>query len=278
MKSLAEHDAQLQGMYWIPDAGACSGVYVLDEGRVLIDTGNMFGLIDELQELGPPDQLKAILLTHSHFDHVGGMAEIYQVASPDLYLHRLTREYLRILRAPFPAFFDALEKDGKIHFLEDGLLVDGPPTLRVFHTPGHTAGDICFFHEPSGALFCGDAVLPHKYEHRAKLARPDEVCGGRTQDLRETLRRLLALPVRHLFSGHGEPVFNKGLDQIKIALFTFYQSQAEERPELAWVSMGLDMLSLGQVEEARQCVAKAQKINPEAPEIQQLQNQIAERQ
>ncbi len=270
MKSLAEQDPLLQGMYWVADAGACSGVYILDEGRVLIDAGNMYGLLDELQELGAVDRLQAILLTHSHFDHVGGLAEIFQAVTPIVYMHRLTREYLRLLRAPFPEFFDALEKDDKIRYLEDDQTWEGPPGLRVLHTPGHTAADLCFFHEASGALFCGDAVLPNRFQHRAALSKPDEVCGGRIQDQVATLRGLLGLPVRHLFSGHGEPVFNKGLDQIKISLFSFYQNQDEERPERAWAAMGLDLLGLGQVEEARQCAAKAQEINPEAPEIKRL--------
>jgi hydroxyacylglutathione hydrolase len=277
MKSLAEQDPRLQGMYWVADAGACSGVYVLDEGRLLIDAGNMYGLLDELQEAAPPDRLQAILLTHCHFDHVGGMAEIFQTVSPDVHLHRLTREYLRLLRAPYPDFFDALEKDGKIKYLEDGQAWQGPPTLRIIRTPGHTAGDLCFFHEPSGALFCGDAVLPNQFQHKAALSKPDEVCGGRIQDQQATLRRLLGLPVRHLFSGHGEPVFDKGMDQIKISLFGLYQNLYEDHPERAWVAMGLDLLELGQDAEARQCAAKAAQIDREAPELKHLQEKIAVR-
>jgi glyoxylase-like metal-dependent hydrolase (beta-lactamase superfamily II) len=261
MKRLADEDALLAGMYWIEDAGACSGVYVLEEGRTLIDSGNMFGLIDELQDLGSPDRLQRILLTHSHFDHVGGMAEIYQATNPDIYVHRLAREYLRLHRPPFPEFFEALEKDGKIHMLEDGDSIGGDHPLRVMHTPGHTAGDLCFFHDASGALFCGDAVLPHRFQHAATLSKPDEVCGGRMRDKLASLRKLLALPVRHLFSGHGEPVFHKGADQIKLSLFTLYQSLQEDHPERAWVAMGQDMVALGQHGEARQCVMKALQLN-----------------
>jgi glyoxylase-like metal-dependent hydrolase (beta-lactamase superfamily II) len=261
-------------MYWVEDAGACYGVYVLDEGRFLIDAGNMFGLLDEIQDLGPVDRVEAILLTHSHFDHVGGMAEIFQTVSPKVYLHRLTREYLRLLRAPFPDFFDALEAGDKLRYLEDGQVFAGLPALRVLHTPGHTAGDLCFFHETAGALFCGDAVIPSQFQHRAMLSKPDEVCGGRLQDKPASLRRLLGLPVRHLLSGHGEPVFHKGLDQIKISLFSFYQSQDEDHPERAWVAMGFDLLALGQSEEARQCAAKAQQLNAQTPELGLLKEKL----
>lgn len=274
MKSFVEEDPRLRGMHWINDAGACSGVYVLEEGRTLIDVGNMYGLIDELQDLGPPDQLERILLTHSHFDHVGGMEEIFQVVSPDVYVHPTTREYLRLLRSPFPEFFEALEKDGKLKYMEDGDTIPGAPPLRVLHTPGHTAGDVCYFDEASGALFCGDAVLPYRLKLGPTLSKPDEMCGGRMKDKLQSLRRLLGLPVRHLFPGHGEPVFHKGGDQIKLSLHALYQSLHEGHPERAWVAMGRDLLELGQWSEAGQCWAKAYGISPEAVEVRELQDAL----
>lgn len=270
MKSLVDHDAKLDGMYWIQDAGACSGVYALDHGRTLIDAGNMYGLADELQDLGPLDRLERILLTHSHFDHVGGLAELYQQASPDLYVHPLAREYLKLHRSPFPEFFQALEKDGKLKSIEDGTVIDGNPTLRVLHLPGHTAGDLAFFDPRSGALFSGDAVLPNTARHGAVLSKPDEVCGGRLKDKLESLKRLLALPVKHLFAGHGDPVFDKGSDQIKISLATLYREMEKEQPERAWLLMGGDLLNDGQFLEAEQCAQKALAIAPQSPEVEQL--------
>jgi len=276
MKDLAEEDLLLKGMYWVRDAGACSGVYVLEHGRTLIDVGNMYGLIDELRDLGSLDRLERILFTHSHFDHVGGVEEVYQAASPDIYVHPLAREYLRLLREPFPSFFDTLDKEKKVRFLHDGDSVAGVPDLKVMHTPGHTAGDLCFFDESSGALFSGDTVLPKKEKLSGILSKPDEVCGGRMEDKLNGLRKLLRLPVRHLFPGHGKPVFHKGADQIRISLLTLYQSLYEEAPEKAWIAMGHDLLAAGFFEDARQCVAKALEIVPALSEAKSLYEQIVD--
>jgi glyoxylase-like metal-dependent hydrolase (beta-lactamase superfamily II) len=274
MRSFADKDPRLAGMHWVQDAGACSGVYILEDGLTIIDAGNMYGLIDELQDLGPLERLERILVTHCHFDHVGGMEEIFQVVSPDVYVHPVTREYLRLLRAPFPEFFDALERDGKLRLIQDGETIPGGRPMKVLHTPGHTAGDLCFFDEISGSLFCGDVVLPHRFKLGPALSKPDEMCGGRMQDKLQSLKRLLGLPVRHLFSGHGEPVFHKGSDQIKLSLYGLYQALHEDRPELAWAAMGHDLLELGQRAEAQQCWAKASQLAPDGPEVRRLREAI----
>jgi glyoxylase-like metal-dependent hydrolase (beta-lactamase superfamily II) len=274
MKSFVEEDPSLKGMYWVTDAGACSGVYVLDEGRTIIDVGNMYGLADELQDLGPLTRLERILLTHAHFDHVGGVEEIYQIVSPNVYVHPVAREYLRMHRSPFPEFFDALEKDGKLRLIRDGDRIDGAPTLKVIHTPGHTAGDVCYFDEQTGSLFTGDTVLPHRYKLGPMLTKPDEMQGGRMKDKLASIKRLLSLPVRHLFPGHGEPVFQRGADQVKLTLYSLYSSQYQDQPERAWTSMGMDLLELGQFWEARQCLDKAVHLAPQSPETEQLKERI----
>jgi glyoxylase-like metal-dependent hydrolase (beta-lactamase superfamily II) len=274
VKALFEIDPKLESVYRVEDAGGCSCVYVLEGGRTIVDAGNMYGLIDELQELGPPDRLERILLTHSHFDHVGGIEEIYQVSSPDLYVHPFARECLRCHPHPFPEFFEALEKDGKIKIMKDGEVIQGSPILTAFHTPGHTGGDLCFFDPHSGALFSGDTILPHGHRFGSELSRPDEVCGGRAGDRLHSLRRLLALDVCHLLPGHGEPVFHRGRDEIKISLYTVHRSLNESHPERAWIGMGEDLLRAGLMEDAAQCAAKAYELGPDVVEVREFQRRV----
>ncbi len=260
MMKLSERDSLLRGAYWVTDAGACSGVYVLEEGKIIIDAGNMYGLVDELEELGPIGNLKSVYLTHSHFDHIGGLAEIFQYAEPDVYIHPIARGYLDLHRDPFPAFFRELEKYGKLKLVREGDVLEGLSGLKVLHVPGHTAGDIAFYDEASKSLFCGDAVLSYKLRFGAILSKPDEVCGGRMIDKLNTLKSLLKLPVRHLFPGHGEPIFEVGHDQIKIALATLYQSFYEDDQTKAWEEIGKALLEAGYEEEANQAFERARKV------------------
>lgn len=276
MKALAADRPELAGIYWVEGAGGCSGVYVLEQGRTLIDVGNMYGLADELLDLGSLDRLERILLTHSHFDHVGGMAEIYQFAAPDLYLHPLAKAYLALHPEPFPSFFNALESANKIKPIADGDLLAGVPPLRVIHTPGHTAGDVCFFDESSGALFSGDTVLPQGDGSVGIAAEADAGCGGSPAAWIRGLQRLLRLPVRHLLPGHGRPVFARGMDQIKLALLALYRKRYRDEPEKAWLAIGDDLLAAALFDEARQCVAKAAQLSPACAAAKDLYQRIAE--
>lgn len=269
MRTFEKEDPRLEGIGWVADSGPCSGAYVLDGGRLLIDTGNMVGLVDEIREMAPVEKLEHIALTHTHFDHVGGMAEIFQIVAPDVIMHPVAREYARLLRPPFPEFFQSLEESGKIRYVRDGDEISGTG-LQVFHLPGHTAGDLCFYLPGAEALFSGDTVLPHQVRFAAILSKPDEICGGRMKDKVESLRRLLRLPVAHLFPGHGEPVLHKGANHIKIALLTLYQALYENPPEKAWLLMAEDLLAANQPEEAHECVKKARSLAPDSEAVSLL--------
>ena len=274
MRHLGDREARLQGIYWVEDAGPCCGVYVLDGGQTLIDAGNMYGLVDEIRDLVPISELERVILTHCHFDHVGGLAEIYQAANPDLYMHRITRGYLDFHRAPFPEFFAALEKAGKIKYLGDGDVLPGENEMQVFYTPGHTAGDICIFIPGSGTLASGDLVLGADHPYGLVLSKPDEVCGGRMKDRIDSLKRLLKLDVRSLLPGHGSPVIENGYDQIKIQLLeTFRIMHGKDSPE-PWVKMAEVLADGIDIDGAMDCCERALKIEKDCGEARRILKEI----
>lgn len=270
MRTFAEQDRCLEGIAWIQGAGGCSNVYALHGGRTLVDAGNMLGLLDELVDLDPPETLERVILTHCHGDHVGGIGEIYQWAAPDLLLHEDTLQCLRAFQPPFPQFLEALEADGKIGVIGDGKVIDGNPELLALHTPGHTNGDLCIFERWAGALFCGDALPPKGGRGSDWLAESgSDPCGGLKRCL-DNLRRLLRLPVKHIFPGHGEPILHKGGDHIKSTLLFLHRSLNPDHPQAAWLAMAADLAATGFEEEARQCVCKATGLPAHAKEVNML--------
>ncbi len=90
-------------------------------------------------------KLKGILLTHHHYDHVGGVDKIRKETGCQVYLHREDMDQFR----------QAVDVP-----LEDGdRLTLGDEEIRVLHTPGHTAGSVCFYCPESKVIFTGDTVF-----------------------------------------------------------------------------------------------------------------------
>ncbi len=148
---------------------------------VLVDTGHagtQGKFIEAMSELQKrPEDLRLIILTHTHFDHAGGARRIKELTGAPLVVHRLEAGFLRQGRTPLPrgtrwkgklltalsrvfarrlSYYPAVEPD---------LLVDDVFSLagygipgEVVHTPGHTAGSLSVVLE-SGEAIVGDNVL-----------------------------------------------------------------------------------------------------------------------
>lgn len=116
------------------EGGDC---YVIDPGynpKVFIEFVQQHGLT-----------LKGILLTHHHYDHVGGVERILDAMECSVYLHR---DDCDIYRKKVDVY------------LEDGDVIDlERETLTVIHTPGHTHGSVCFYSEKSKVCFTGDTIF-----------------------------------------------------------------------------------------------------------------------
>ncbi|KAB1927066.1 MULTISPECIES: MBL fold metallo-hydrolase [Micromonospora] len=95
-------------------------------------------------------QVRAILATHAHDDHVRVAPELAEATGAPVLLHAADRVLWDMVHPHLPP-------NGELH---DGQSIEvGGTTLRVLHTPGHSPG-ACSFHAPElGAVFTGDTLF-----------------------------------------------------------------------------------------------------------------------
>jgi glyoxylase-like metal-dependent hydrolase (beta-lactamase superfamily II) len=124
-------------------------------------------VFDYLRKTGhDPKGVRWILQTHSHGDHIGLSAEIKRISGCQVAAHGAEAGWIedidkQYLERPTPTFRTYVQKGTKVdRVVKDGDVLDlgGGDSLKVIHTPGHSAGSISFIYSPDGALFSGDAI------------------------------------------------------------------------------------------------------------------------
>ena len=132
--------------------------------------------------------VEAILLTHGHFDHVGGVRKLAADTNCPVFLCQEDLSMPAQMTAG-PLYYTQTCGEGDVLTLA-GL------TFRVLHTPGHTPGSLCFVCED--AIFSGDTLF------WGSCGRTD-LPGGDWSAIRRSLRRLADLPGDYrVFPGHGD--------------------------------------------------------------------------
>ena len=188
-----------------------SNMYLIigSERTVLIDTGTGFAVnstIDSLKKGLDGRPLDAVILTHRHYDHVGGLRAIIKEFSPKLYAGPDDAKPLRegdsdsTLGTKFGGRIDPMEV---IDFREGDRINLGGHVLTPIYTPGHTIGSICVLDEVSGSLFSGDTVF---VDGVGNTTHPT----GSEKLLIESLRRLNRIEFNGLYPGHGPFVTKDG--------------------------------------------------------------------
>lgn len=181
------------------------GYLVIDgetRSAVLIDTPyqssvRIIRIIEDMRV-----ELKAIMLTHTHWDHTADAAVIIDHTNADIYVHEADSYRLSdpqkysIFSLPFK--LEPVRNPKLIHHGEK--LKFGNIEFDVVHTPGHTEGGVCFVEHNNKVIFAGDTIF------YGSIGRTDLPGGDYRQLIGSINDRLFALPDEYkIFSGHGEP-------------------------------------------------------------------------
>jgi len=209
----------LPGLYQVRTRGS-KAYLILDDEITLIDTGSIGSgtrVLKALEELGrSPSDIKHILITHCHIDHVGGLPEIQAYVSAKTGVHLAEAPHIES-NGPLPNPFihpllakicePYLRRNDPGAARVDVILADGDelPALggmRIVHAPGHTAGSISLHFPNRGVLLVGDA-MQYKF---GRLMLPSRMF---TQDMEEasaSVQKLAELDFETLCFSHFRPI------------------------------------------------------------------------
>ena len=214
----------IQGVYLIKSKG--SNCYLIANGDlVLIDTGMpgseeaLLGAIDAIGRR--PQDLKQILITHAHLDHVGSLAAIQKATGASVLASRIETDYIEGKK-----LFSSMHREGIggsifrmiLFVLENVSAKYSPATvdipwessgsvdclggLEVIATPGHSPGSLSFYQREKRLLFVGDALGGR----RPTLQLPSKFGCFSHRDALRSVKSLAELDFEICLLGHGEPI------------------------------------------------------------------------
>lgn len=144
--------------------------------------------------------VRHLLLTHAHIDHIFGCAYFARAFGMSFQMHRDDAALLAHAEEQARMFGVAIDPPPETtEFLREGDAVEfGNARLEVLHTPGHSPGSICFFERDAGAVVSGDVLF------QGSIGRTDLWRGSLPELMRSIFEKLMSMgdEVR-VHPGHG---------------------------------------------------------------------------
>ncbi len=161
---------------------------------IAIDVGGDAGFL-MLEELKHGFKINAVLLTHGHFDHVGGAYEFYK-RGVKIYMGEKELKFIKDASLNLSyMFLDEIDEFEAVGVKEnDRLTFDGISVL-VIETPGHTAGSVSYIVDDK--IFDGDVIF------EGSFGRVDFPTGN-AKELIKSSKKLFSYGGFTLYPGHGE--------------------------------------------------------------------------
>jgi len=202
------------GIHQVDGVNGNCFLIVRDE-LTLIDTGmpkNSAKIVNYIQDIlnREPTDIKTIVLTHFHIDHVGDASVLKKLSGAKVAIHEADADFVAgrktqpapkgvkgmIMKVLIPLLFGSRPVEPDIN-LNDGDTIAG---LTIIHTPGHTPGSICLFDPASKILFAGDLLRFNgsKIEMGSSSLDPLEV--------QQSINKIAAIDFEIMLSGHGIPL------------------------------------------------------------------------